>query len=79
MTTSNILNVVGLCFDIAGVTLLFFYEPPKVGHSILLESAPSQEKRDLAFKLKRLFSRIALVFLLIGFTLQIVDNTLPIE
>lgn len=47
------INSIGLAFDILGVILLFFYEPPKETFGILLESAPSEEERMRTFMIKR--------------------------
>ena len=75
METSIIINTVGLSFDILGVVLLFFYEPPKPEtHARLLESAPSEEERKKHKKRKRLLSRLGLCLLIIGFSLQIISN-----
>ena len=75
METSIIINIVGLSLDIVGVILLFFYEPPKpeVG-VLLLESAPSKKDRDKLSKVKRTFSKLALILLVLGFCLQILSN-----
>ena len=74
METSTIINIIGLSFDIIGVVLLFFYEPPKDSHALLLESAPSKDDREKIRKTKRKFSVIGLVLLIIGFSLQIISN-----
>jgi accessory gene regulator protein AgrB len=75
METSTIINIIGLFFDILGVVLLFFYEPPKPeSHALLLESAPSKEDREKVRKRKRKFSVLGLVLLIIGFSLQIISN-----
>lgn len=74
MDCASIVNTVGLAFDIIGVVLLFFYEPPKETHALLLQSAPSKEERKKTKNLKRKFSGLALVLLIIGFLLQIVSN-----
>jgi len=75
METSTIINIIGLSFDIIGVVLLFFYEPPKpeIG-ALLLQSAPSKEEREKSRSAKRKFSRIGLVCLIVGFSLQIISN-----
>ncbi|QCE41372.1 hypothetical protein [Psychroserpens sp. NJDZ02] len=75
--TQNELNIIGLAFDIIGVVLLFFYEPPKpeIG-AILLESAPSKSDRDKIKKVKKMVSKIALILILIGFSIQIYSNTI---
>lgn len=70
------LNTIGLIIDMIGVGLLFFYEPPKESHGILLESAPSEEERERIFRLKRKMSRIGLGALVLGFALQIISNLL---
>jgi hypothetical protein len=76
MTPSE-LNILGLSFDIIGVILLFFYEPPKpeIG-ALLLESAPSKIVRDKIKNTKRIVSIIALSLLIIGFSIQIYANTI---
>lgn len=54
METSAIINIIGLSFDILGVILLFFYEPPKPEiDAILLESAPSLEDREKVRDIKK--------------------------
>jgi hypothetical protein len=61
-----------------GVLDFGFYNVDKKSSSeILLESGPSQEDRDKISKLKRIFSRVALTFLIIGFITQIIANVLP--
>jgi len=75
METSTIINIVGLSFDIVGVILLFFYEPPKPEMDVLLlESAPSEEEREKSRNTKRFFSRLGLILLIIGFCIQIFSN-----
>lgn len=75
METSTVINIIGLSFDIVGVVLLFLYEPPKpAAGMLLLQSAPSKENREKSRKIKRFFSRLALVLLVIGFGLQILSN-----
>ena len=61
MDTVNIINIIGLSFDILGVVLLFFYEPPKndndsSNHVTLLESAPSEGVQNKLIRRKRLFN-----------------------
>jgi accessory gene regulator protein AgrB len=75
MVTSTIINIIGLSFDIIGVVLLFFYEPPKQeSHALLMQSAPSKEDREKVRNTKRRFSVLGLTLLIIGFSLQIISN-----
>jgi hypothetical protein len=77
MENYHIVNIIGLSLDILGVVLLFFYEPPKCEKGLLLlESAPSKEDRDKERKTKWKFSRLALIFLIVGFVLQLTSNFL---
>ena len=75
MFSSETLNIIGLSFDILGVILLFFYEPPKPEPgAILLESAPSEQERAASAKAKYRLSRVALLLIIIGFIIQIISN-----
>jgi hypothetical protein len=75
MESSTLINIIGLAFDIIGVVLLFFYELPKPENgALLLESAPPKIEREKTRKIKRRFSVIGLIFLIIGFSFQIISN-----
>lgn len=74
MELPSLINSLGLAFDILGVILLFFYEPPKETYGILLESAPSEEQRNKTYKSKRRWSKWGLISLIFGFLLQIISN-----
>jgi hypothetical protein len=73
MTTQQIINVIGLTFDIIGVLMLFKYGLPsnldKNGHiSIVLEQVDDDEIHK--YKKYEQLSYLALVSIIIGFILQ---------
>ena len=76
---AKIINSLGLLFDIVGVVLLFCYGLPPEGVSRtgaqLLSVGISQEAQEKAKRYVR-FSWAALIFLVLGFVLQIVSNFL---
>lgn len=75
MKTSAIINIIGLLFDIIGVILLFFYEPPKPEiDAILLESAPSLEDREKVRDIKKKISYLALLLIITGFIIQMIST-----
>lgn len=75
METSAIINIIGLLFDIIGVILLFFYEPPKPEiDAILLESAPSLEDREKVRDIKKKISYLALLLIITGFIIQMIST-----
>ncbi|MFI5344540.1 MAG: hypothetical protein ACHQUC_09995 [Chlamydiales bacterium] len=77
MTFSQIINVIGLTSDITGVLLLFkFGLPPEVnphGHVYHIgeQDDPDEAKKWTRFKK---WSNVALIFLIIGFILQVVST-----
>ncbi len=77
MKTSAIINIIGLLFDIIGVILLFFYEPPKPEiDAILLESAPSLEDREKVRDIIKKISYLALLLIITGFIIQMISTFL---
>jgi hypothetical protein len=73
MTTQQIINVIGLTFDIIGVLMLFKYGLPsdlnKNGHiSMVLEQVDNDEIHK--YKKYERLSYVALVSIIIGFILQ---------
>jgi hypothetical protein len=81
MTISNYLNIIGLVFDLIGVIMLFrFGLPPDITRSGSVYLIAEQEdpiEKDKAKKFERL-SWIALIAIIIGFSLQIVANLTPL-
>lgn len=76
MTTSNILNIIGLCFDIIGVIMLFkFGLPPEINKNgtFGLDIGYDPEEKRKADIYTGL-SYVALIFLILGFILQILAN-----
>lgn len=74
---TTILNNIGLIFNIIGVILLFFYEPPKPETGVfLLEHADNEETRKRKKIIKRVFSNIALILIIIGFIIQLYANNI---
>ena len=79
----DVVNSVGLLFDIAGVVLLFrFGLPPEDisktgGTQIVYGGGKSQEVAQKEYHHYRRMSFIALGCLVAGFSLQIVSNFLP--
>jgi len=65
-------SIAGLILDIVGVILLFIYGLPNksVYNSILLDSSLSEQKEKSIF----LWSKIGLLFLVLGFVFQIVGT-----
>ena len=77
----NEFSAVGLIFDIIGVILLFFYAPMQPDHyadgsfGFKDESPDADEKEKLRQKRKAKYacmSKIALVFILVGFVFQFI-------
>ena len=81
MLLPNIVNSIGLIFDIVGVILLFFCGlPSKVNRggatlfsSLSLGETPEGVKRWERFEF---LSKLALVLLVLGFVIQLVSNHL---
>ncbi len=78
MALSNILNVIGLSFDIVGVLMLFKYGlPPEVYRGgivpISFEDSEDKKEKAKASQYER-YSYIALAFLVVGFLFQISTN-----
>lgn len=82
MTTSNILNIVGLSFDIIGVIMLFkFGLPADVNregkrHLLLLHEDENEKKKAKTYDF---LSYIALAFIIIGFLFQLSANLIQIK
>jgi hypothetical protein len=77
MTLAQILNCIGLTFDIIGVIMLFKYGLPsdinKDGHiGIILDQEDEDEKER--WKKYNFFSRIALTLVIVGFMFQFSSN-----
>ena len=77
MTHSQILNCIGLTFDIIGVIMLFKYGLPsdvnKHGHGFLiLEQEDDDEKKK--WKKYNFLSRMGLLLIIIGFIFQMCSN-----
>jgi len=87
-STANIINSVGLLFDIMGVALLFKFGPiqpdHEIGSSLALEDntplsngQTDKEYREMQEKRKQKYvswSSIALGLIIIGFLLQLISN-----
>jgi len=77
MTLSNILNAIGLLFDIIGVLMLFkFGLPPDIsrdGHIFITINKIDEEGKAKARRYER-YSYVALAFLVIGFLLQLLSD-----
>ncbi len=77
---SQCLNSLGLFLDIVGVILLFLYGLPanvdNTGTIFLVGPMPDSMKRETENKWKRyrFWSRVGLIFLIVGFSLQIISN-----
>ncbi|MBC7557527.1 MAG: hypothetical protein H7195_11265 [Chryseobacterium sp.] len=74
---SNLINSIGLVFDIIGVILLFKYGLPsevsKTG-AIGLIMEQTDESEVAKWRKYNLFSKIGLSFILVGFLFQLVSN-----
>jgi hypothetical protein len=77
MTPSNIVNSIGLAFDIAGVVLVFRYGLPesisREGESYLLVGTKDPAEMAKAARYDR-WAKIGLSLLLLGFALQLASN-----
>ena len=70
----KVINIIGLSFGLLGVILIFFYGPPQPSFfpfDIITDSNIHQEVLDMRDKYD-LFSKIGLVFIFIGFLLQLI-------
>lgn len=77
MTISNILNIIGLSFDIIGVLMLFkFGLPPEINRSGLIAICCEEEDENEKVKAKKYdkFSRIALGLIVFGFVFQLLSD-----
>jgi len=77
MITANILNIIGLSFDIVGVLMLFkFGIPPMIerGGAIFLVAEENNEEEKKKAKIYDYCSYTALFFLVLGFGFQILAN-----
>lgn len=79
--TPETVNTIGLCLDIVGVIMLFFFGlPPEVrrgGKSFLVLESSTNEESEKEARKARWYDRaswLALVLLIAGFGLQIVSN-----
>ena len=77
MKTNQILNCIGLTFDIIGVLILFKFGLPsdvnQNGHiALIIEQEDEAEKRK--WKKFNFLSRVGLAFILIGFAFQFLSN-----
>lgn len=89
MTIGSIVNLIGLCFDVIGATLVFFFgfpqptfdEPWPSGVLLLNNRNPNYENEVEQVKMLKKkylkFSRFALSFLVVGFILQAVSDFIP--
>lgn len=80
MTYSNLLNIIGLVFDLIGVIMLFKYGLPenidKSGAVYFVTGSKDKDEIQKAKKYERL-SYIALTCIIIGFSLQLAANFTP--
>ena len=77
MTLSNILNIIGLSFDIIGVLMLFkFGLPPDVHKGGVILLALDEEDGNETKKANKyeMFSRIALGLIVFGFAFQLLSD-----
>lgn len=78
----SFINIVGLCFDISGVVLLFFFGlPPKVvrGGTVYRVVSYIDEKEKAKAARYDAISRGALILILCGFLLQGVSSFLSLR
>ncbi|MCW3082950.1 MAG: hypothetical protein JWP12_316 [Bacteroidetes bacterium] len=79
MKTCYLINVIGLCFDLIGVLILFKYGlPADVSRDGIQSMNMAGADPDEAKKWKKynILSRIALLFLICGGVLQIISTWL---
>ena len=78
---SAILNIVGLCFDIFGVILLFLFGLPSTvdpeGHIFVVAHDKDETEIEKAIVYLR-WGRIGLGLLIFGFVLQAAGNAVPL-
>lgn len=77
MCISNIINIIGLLFDIIGVLVLFkFGLPPDVSRGGLSYYVSLETDRDEERKANKYIniSRLALGFIVLGFFFQLISN-----
>jgi len=77
METCNIINSIGLILDIIGVLLIFFFGIPRkidTGGSIFLVTGKENTDEKKSVKLYNFLSHLGLIFVFIGFALQLVSN-----
>lgn len=74
----NVVATIGLCLDIVGVVLLYFYGPPVLmllpdGSELVWHSGTAEERNQRASIAKRKIriSKLALLIIIVGFALQL--------
>ena len=79
----QLVNSVGLVFDIFGVVLLFYFGPPVLkitaeGYEFVWSGVNEieQERNKKTYANHQRFSRVALGLLLLGFVLQLASNAI---
>ncbi len=75
MEINSLLSLIGLCLDLVGVLLLFFYSLPinishQSGITFYLAEEKSIVNKDNMRRYK--FTKVALIFICLGFLLQII-------
>lgn len=75
MNSSDIINSLGLCIDIAGAALVFFNSPEKK-YTTFLYTAAEQKELNQKAKKTRFFARAGFALLAIGFIVQFISNYL---
>lgn len=77
MTTAQIINYIGLTFDIIGIIVLFKYGLPqeinKHGHGYLIVEQEDEEEK-IKWEKYYFRSKLGLTSLIIGFILQIIST-----
>ena len=77
MTTQQIINVIGMTFDIIGVLMLFKYGLPSDlnKHGTIFKVAEGFDQREVdQWKRYDRLSKIALTFIIIGFLMQVLST-----
>ena len=69
MDFANIINIIGLCFDVLGASLMFYFTP-KIDFKTYLYINSEVPKINAKAKFKNNMIRFGLLLLVIGFCLQ---------
>lgn len=69
MDFANSINIIGLCFDILGASLMFYYTP-KIDFNTYLYNKSEQESIKSKAQTKNRMIRFGMLLLAVGFCLQ---------